>query len=523
MKHMFLKTTIFVVLFFIPKVVFGNVVINEVFYDPEGVDTGKEYIKLYNSSDSAADLTGWDLDPSSANYFTFPSFILAGKSFVAVHVGASGTNTTTDLYDNGTNNMSNTAGPIAIFNSTSHLKTTIIDYVEYGEGGQTNESKAVDAGIWTASSFVPDTAENKSIKLKTDGADTNSPNDWMESNPTIISEEPASTSEQSTTQQQSSTTNQLPIAEAGDNIIAFVGQGIKFSGTKSIDPDGGELAYSWNMGNGDLIEKPAFDYTYAYPGTYMVGLMVYDGRYYVSDTIIVKIQPAEISISEFMPNPSGKDEEEEWIEIYNASDIVVDVSGWQVDDSAEGSKPFVLPQNTLIAPKGYIVLPRQITGIALNNDADSVRLLLPEGVVFQEINYEKPPQGNSASIAKTGFVWVIPTPGTANISLNINETESKNFVYQQPVATETVKEPSQNYAWRYQNQKQELTAQEPAETIPQNKNQQIKDLAAIRNLNSEKGPVNLIVIIGLIVFFGAAIGMLLVRLRNHRIQAPPFQ
>ena len=120
--------------------------------------------------------------------------------------------------------------------------------------------------------------------------------------------------------------------------------------------------------------------------------MVYDGLYYVSDTITVNIQSHEITINEFIPNPEGDDEENEWIEIYNGSNSIVDISGWQLDDEASGSQPFTFPQNTLIAPKSYIVFPRPITKIALNNEGDSVRLLLPEGVVFQEVQYSKAKQ-----------------------------------------------------------------------------------------------------------------------------------
>jgi len=97
MKNIFFITTFLVVFIFVPRTAFGAVVINEVLYDPDGVDTGKEYIRLYNSSDTLVDLTNWDLDPSDAAYFTFPSFALAAKSFVNIHIGASGTNTDTDF------------------------------------------------------------------------------------------------------------------------------------------------------------------------------------------------------------------------------------------------------------------------------------------------------------------------------------------------------------------------------------------------------------------------------------------
>ena len=100
-KVLFLTTISVVVLFFIPFIARGSIVINEILYDPEGVDSSKEYIRLYNSGDSPVDLTNWDLDPSSAPYFTFPSFVLNAKTFVNIHINAPGTNTDTDLYDGG--------------------------------------------------------------------------------------------------------------------------------------------------------------------------------------------------------------------------------------------------------------------------------------------------------------------------------------------------------------------------------------------------------------------------------------
>jgi len=422
--------------------------------------------------------------------------------------------------------MSNTKGPIALFNSTTHSKTTIIDYIEYGAADQTNESKAVDAGIWTAGTFIPDVAEGKAIKLKTDGVDNNLSSDWEEATPSLSQEGTPPPQQQVIQEQAAGITNRPPIAEAGDNIIAFIDQEIKFDGTKSTDPDGDELSYSWNMGDGKLIEKPSFAYKYNYPGTYLVTLMVYDGRYYVSDTITVKIQSGQITINEFLPNPSGKDEEEEWIEIYNDSDSIVDISNWQLDDEASGSEPFIFPKNTLIAPKSYIVFTRQITEIALNNDKDSVRLLLPEGAVFQEINYEKPPQGKSSAKTGEGFVWNIPTPGTTNIAgMVINE--SKNINYQVSIKPEIVKESSQDYAWLYQNtDKKQIeggyTTIEPVSNAT-NIESPTSNLAAVKEMTNSKQSTNLVLIIGLVVLFGFIIGLILVKFRKKYQQPNVFR
>ena len=524
MKNVLLRATILVVLFLIPKMVFGNVVINEVFYDPSGVDTGKEYIRLYNNSDSSVDLTNWSIDPSSANYFIIPSFTLNAKSFVNIHIGISGTNTATDLYDNGSANMGNTSGPIALFNhATTHKAETFVDYIEYGVGGQTNESEAVKTGIWATNAFIPDVAEGKTIKLKTDGVDTNSPGDWVETNPSIA-QESSSESEESTTEQSETPPiptgpNQPPVADAGDNIIGFINQEIQFDGSQSSDPENNDLHYEWNMGDGKLIELPSFTYIYSYSGTYLVTLMVFDGKNYAFDTITVKIQAGQITINEFMANPSGKDEEEEWIEIYNDSDSITDISGWQMDDTASGSSAFIFPKNTLIAPKSYLVFSRQTTKIALNNDADSVKLLMPGGILFQEINYENPPQGKSSARTAEGFVWSEPTPGIANV-YNLVINPNKQTVSQiNPVKPQTVKESSTDYLINLPNNEIDGGYTQLAGPGIQDAISQIKESTPTKQSLSQNS-LNLVLLIVCIIFASGFIGLLLIKFRKKSLTSP---
>ena len=178
-----------------------------------------------------------------------------------------------------------------------------------------------------------------------------------------------------------------------------------------------------------------------------------------------------------------------------------------------GSKAFIFPQNTLIAPKSYLVFTRQITGIALNNDKDSVRLLFPEGIVFQEINYEKPPQGKSSARTDEGFVWNLPTPGAPNIS-GITISENKNISYQSPIKTQTVKEPSQDYTVLFQNQTENkieggyTTIAQSQNNIQKSENSQ---LAAVTPNSSKQNQNNLFLIIAIIVLVGLLVGILLIK------------
>ncbi len=464
MKNILLVSILF---FLTPFVLKAAVVINEALYDPYGTDTGLEYIRLYNNGSEAADLTGWDLDPSSAPYFTFPSFTLNAQSFVNIHINTSGTNTDTDLYAGDSTGMHNDRGPIAFFNSTAHSTANLVDYIEYGAGGQTNESRAVSAEIWTAGDFISDVDAGYAIKLKTDGQDNNSSSDWEQTTPSIgqgdepdepeeepqepeESEEPTEEPEVPPIPFSGGTSNQPPIADAGNDIIAFIGEEITFNGSKSYDPDGSELAYEWNLGEGGVKNEAVITHQYYYPGTYLVTLMVYDGFHYSKDTITIEIYPKKVTINEFVPNPVGKDagDEEnpgEWIELYNDSDQIVNISDWQLDDEDGGSKPFVFPENTLISPKGFLVFSRQTTNIALNNDSDKVRLLLSTGIIFQEVSYEKAKEGLSSALTPQGFVWSTPTPGLPNIVI----TEDQAFEYEGSLQSETTSQLSGNVVLSY--------------------------------------------------------------------------
>ncbi len=156
-----------------------NVKINEVLYDPEGVDTGKEWIELVNNGEYDIYIGGWDLDPDGLGYYEIPASsgtwdgTLDAGSFVVIHVRASGTDTATDLYHSSpTTNMGNTSGHVTLYtHTTTHTKDTIIDFMEYGTGGETGEATAVNAGIWKTGAYTPDVDETHSIGLYADGND----------------------------------------------------------------------------------------------------------------------------------------------------------------------------------------------------------------------------------------------------------------------------------------------------------------------------------------------------------------
>src|SRR5581483_8312327 len=104
-----------------------------------------------------------------------------------------------------------------------------------------------------------------------------------------------------------------------------------------------------------------------------------------------------VVISEFLPNPDGPDDGEEWIELYNNSDSSVDLSKWILDDSSKdgsiGSSAYTLPAGSIVAADAYFVVDLPEKSFALNNTGgDTVRLFHPDKQLVTQVSYT----GNAA-------------------------------------------------------------------------------------------------------------------------------
>jgi len=118
-------------------------------------------------------------------------------------------------------------------------------------------------------------------------------------------------------------------------------------------------------------------------------------------------------ISEFLPNPIGKDQEGEWIELFNNSDNAVNLSGWQIKDAS--GKTFTF-KNQIIAPYEYLVLDYKTTKISLNNDSETLFLYDAKANLVDKAAFAGiAPEGKSLIRQNGQFIFTNePTPGKAN-------------------------------------------------------------------------------------------------------------
>ena len=133
--------------------------------------------------------------------------------------------------------------------------------------------------------------------------------------------------------------------------------------------------------------------------------------------VFPEIAQAKVVVNEVYPNPPGSSETDEWVELYNTGPENADLSGFQITDIVGKAKTYGLG-STLPAGQ-YLIIERSESQIILNNDADGVKLLGPDGQTVDEVNYEKAvPEGKTfGRIADGGAELNIlnsVTKGTSN-------------------------------------------------------------------------------------------------------------
>ncbi|WLD94711.1 lamin tail domain-containing protein [Alkalihalobacillus sp. AL-G] len=114
---------------------------------------------------------------------------------------------------------------------------------------------------------------------------------------------------------------------------------------------------------------------------------------------------ADLVIQEIYYDTEGTDSTEEYIEIYNAADQTVDLSGYHLEDNYS---TFTFSTNTTIAPSQYLIVARDSNGfhnlfgfnpdvsgmtIALGNSGDQLSLQDPSGNEVDFVAYENYAQG----------------------------------------------------------------------------------------------------------------------------------
>ncbi|MDP2736166.1 MAG: lamin tail domain-containing protein, partial [bacterium] len=151
---------------------------------------------------------------------------------------------------------------------------------------------------------------------------------------------------------------------------------------------------------------------------------------------------SDIYISEILPNPVGDDTKLEFIEIYNAGQREVNLTGWSLSNKDDKKVNLEkIATSTIIKAGEYLAFFRTRTKIVLHNDKGQVKLFQPlADKPLAVVDYKNVKEGWSYNLKtpltpllKGGSIngeWVwseTPTPGAANVIKAVNHAPEAEF------------------------------------------------------------------------------------------------
>ncbi|MGB0757520.1 MAG: lamin tail domain-containing protein [Patescibacteria group bacterium] len=223
---------------------------------------------------------------------------------------------------------------------------------------------------------------------------------------------------------------------------------ITLDASGTVDPDGDLVSFTWDLGDGTRQHGAVVEHTYFESGEYEVFLYASDSEGMSVFSLLVSVESdsgsgsvaaTTLLLSEFIPNPVGSDDIE-WIELYNYGASSVDLKDWSLSDASGKTYTFSHDdfESLVISAGSYFVLPREVSGIALNNSSEYVVLMSPHGSVIDETIYDKSFEGHSFMQQDNGvWQWTsTPTPGTANIQTSNQKDKDKSVESEQEAKEE---------------------------------------------------------------------------------------
>mgnify|MGYP001229767201 CR=1 FL=1 len=361
-KRLFISFTILFGVFFIPSVVAaGTIVINEIMYDLPGTDDKHEWVEIKNISNSAVDLTRWKFfdGDGTTNHTLAISAERGGQGSLIIPAGGFAI-----LSGNASTFLSDYAG----------FSGTVIDTV-MNLGNTSDVLKILNAD----GQVVDEVSYAKEMGGAGDGYDLERVSDYS---------------------------NQFCASQhlGGSAGLANVPNCFTPSPTSEASPEPTATPTNTPIPSATTV---AVKITPT-PISSAVTTEATSSPMPSANTIV------SLNINEFIPNPEGSDEENEWIEIYNAGETEVNLTGWKLKDASNKGYNFT---NEKIVGKGFLILTRSQTKITINNDTEVLSLISPQGEIASQIQYSGGSQEGYAfaRYAKNDWRWTnILTPGKSN-------------------------------------------------------------------------------------------------------------
>lgn len=354
-------------LLFLPVSSFAQVVITEVMYDLPGSDTGREWIEVYNTGETAVDLSVYKFFEANTNHKIATTTIgqntqlAPGEAVVIADVPskflADWPSFVGALFDSSFS-LSNSGELLVIKDAEGNTTDSLTYDVALGGAGDGNTLQKGSSG-WTAAPAAPGVYEGGTPSAQSapappsPGAATPSATPPP---PNVLWKEPPP---------------RLSVKASGP-VTVIAGADTSFEGAafgleKEPLP---HARFTWNFGDGAGAEGKRVTHRFLIPGDYIVYMDAASGDLSVGDRLVVKVIPSPISISAAVPGESG------YVTLANGAAADIDISSWILE--GRGGR-FIFPRNTYLSSKKEVAFPNVVTRLQFKEETEIV-LLYPNAL-----------------------------------------------------------------------------------------------------------------------------------------------
>ena len=374
-------------LFFIliPSFVHADLIINEISYNPEGTDSGFEWIEIYNSGDSVS-LENYLLREQEVNHkltsvsdagYIIPSggyAIIADNStkFLEVFPGYPGV-----LLDS-VFSLVNTGELLELLDPNKSLVFGIRYNPDKGGNGdgstlgllstEWRPTKPTPGYTNTAYQVPPAEPKTESESSQSEAPEETTPKDSSENTGDVVVADSDVETKPPTL---------IIKADAGKDRILLAGVTYTFKGLARNDK-GLELTspkFTWNFGDGLTDSGKSVRHTFESPGNYVGTLTAFSGRTESQDTFEIRVLEPKLVISS---DPAAQK-----VFLDNQTNYSIDISRFVISTA---EKEFVFPEGSVIKKKTKIALSSVLLKLELSSDKDII-FLSPNKVVLSTYNH----------------------------------------------------------------------------------------------------------------------------------------
>jgi hypothetical protein len=390
----FFNLYLFLVLILSPQIIFAQIKINEIMYDLDGTDSGREWVEFYNTGDSV-DLSEYRFLENNVNH-TLKVYEYSGNPENTTNIKSGEYSIISDnpgkflidypeysgiLLDSAFS-LSNQGENIAIVDSENNIIHSVNYSPEWGAKGTggTLQLKEGSNDNYIPATPTPGYVNSNVIETEPDEDETDS--DSSQNN---------SSSDTNNNTSDSSHSNQNPLTfetetvnleiGAGRNRYGIINSPLKFKAISNSDKNS-KIDYEWSFGDAGSKTGTKPKYTYYKEGEYNVVLNAEYKEEEATTRTKVIIRNPEINIKLIT---SGKAVD---ILLENQSNFEVNLGGFYfiLKDKNHKDQIFTIPGDTIVDAKSSILIANDITEFKFKN-INTIYMYYPNGKYVDEFLY----------------------------------------------------------------------------------------------------------------------------------------